>query len=127
MTTNQIFEANQVLTLAIAKKLIGKVIAITNCEYKGNRPSVRKFKLTAIISEYEVARQTKVTGYESQADYWEKMVPEAVKRGKSHMVLIGEGDKPYATCRVVGGYYPEPTFHGSDEDREIYYLVCDDN
>lgn len=127
MTTNQIFEGNQVLTLAIAKTLIGKVIAITNCEHKSNRPSVRKFKLTGIISEYEVAQQTPSEGYESQAEYWEKRVPEAVKRGKNNLMLIGEGDKPYATCSLVGGFYPEPTFFGSDADREIYYMVCDEN
>ncbi|MFZ4545884.1 MAG: hypothetical protein ACOYN4_00535 [Bacteroidales bacterium] len=98
ITVSQIFEANQVLSLAIAKTLIGKTIAITNAEYRANRADVRTFKLTGIETEFPVTSS------------------------KKRLTLTYEGDRPYATCEIGNGFFNEDTFFGSDADREIYFI-----
>ena len=123
MTTNEIFSANQVLTLDIAKTLIGKTIAITNPEYKMNRPSVRIFKLTGITSEFDLAAHQDCPGYNNRQEYWIKQLPNKIKEFKRRLKLVGEGDIPYATCDTENRCLSPFTFFGSDADREIYYVV----
>lgn len=125
MTAKQIFEANQVLTLAIAKTLIGKKIAITSPEYYMNQPMVRTFTLTDIASEFDLAAREKCEGYANRQEYWIAKLQDRIPEFKRTLKLVGEGDMPYASYDPVDRYFPEPTFSGSDADRAIYYLIVE--
>ncbi len=96
----EIFAANQVLTVEIAQSLIGKRIAVTNPEYRGNKADVRVCTVLGVKAQSE---------------------------GSKRLVLVYEGENPYATCDDSTGCLPAGTFFGSDADREIYYLVVDEN
>jgi len=122
ITVSQIFEANQVLTLAIAKTLIGKTIAITNAEYRANRADVRTFKLISIESVFDLAKNNTCEGFENQQDYWIQKLSDKISSFKNTLQLVGEGDKPYATCVLGNNFFNEDTFFGSDADREIYFI-----
>ena len=122
ITVSQIFEANQVLTLAIAKTLIGKTIAITNPEYKKNMADVRTFKLVGIESEYDLAAKQECEGYANRQEYWNDKLSYRIENFKKRLQLVGEGDISYATCELGNGYFTEDTFFGSDADREIYFI-----
>lgn len=124
ITVAEIFEANQVLTLAIAKTLIGKRLAITNAEYKYNTPSVRTFTLDSIQSEWDLAAKEPLEGYASRQDYWEQKLSYRIDRFKNRLKLVA-ADEPYATCELESGFFNEPTFFGSDADREIYYVILE--
>ena len=123
ITSKEIFKANQVLTLAIAKTLIGKKLAITSPEYYGNCPSVRVFILDDIKSEWVIAANVPCEGYASQQDYFSKKLTIRKEVFKNNLKLVGTGDTPYATCDLKDYYtFKEPTFFGSDSDREIYFI-----
>lgn len=129
ITPEEIFQQNQVLTLETAKSLIGKKIAITNAEYRMNRPDVRIFILKDIQSEYELAKTEpfQMDGFNTRQDWMDTKDPKMIFDFKNRLKLVGDGDKPYATCLLTNGLFSEPTFHGSDADREIYYIVIDEN
>ncbi|MEC5157038.1 hypothetical protein [Chryseobacterium sp. MP_3.2] len=130
-TTTEIFEANQVLTLAIAKKLIGKTIAVTNPEYSGNSALVRTGKIISIKSEWDIAGNedhSHLDGgkYATRQDYLKSyMEPIQIEGCKNNMKLVSD-NVLYATCDLLDRWtFTEPTFYGSDSDREIYYIVLD--
>ena len=56
ITTQQIFEAKQILNLDLAKELIGKKIATTNWESKYNREDVRIGTILGIESEWDLTK-----------------------------------------------------------------------
>lgn len=135
ITAAQIFEADQVLTLAKAKQLIGKKLAITNPEYKGNYPSVRIFTLGSIESEWDLAAKEDMSHtddgkYPTRQDYWATMSEGYTEKFKNNLKLVGDNnsdDGIFATCDLKDKWtFKEPTFFGSDSDREIYYIVLDD-
>jgi len=124
ITPKEIFLKDQVLTLEVAKKLIGKTIAITNSEYKANVANVRIFKILGIDSEYNQASKTLNSKYSSQQEMWIKENNQkAIEWAKKRTVLQYEGDTPYATIEEDNYCLPGGTFFGSDADREIYYVV----
>jgi hypothetical protein len=126
ITTREIFEANQVLTLEIAKTLIGKKLAITNSEYKYNTPDVRIFTLDSIQSEWDLAAKEPLDGYKSRQDYWAQKLSYRKEDFMNRLSLVGENFKAYACCDLKDRWsFSEPTFFGSDSDREIYYIILE--
>lgn len=130
ITTAQIFEANQVLTLAIAKTLIGKKIAVTNSEYKYNTPDVRIGTVMGIESKWDWAGKEDHSHLDSgkwatRQDYWASYMGEMqIEEMKNTLQLVGD-TAMYCTCELKSRMYAEPTFFGSDADREIYYIVIE--
>jgi hypothetical protein len=128
ITTREIFEANQILTLEIAKTLIGKKLAITNSEYKYNTPDVRIFTLDSIQSEWDLAAREPLDGYKSRQDYWAQKLYYRKEDFINNLKLVAKEDSisPYATCDLKDRWsFSEPTFFGSDSDREIYYIILE--
>lgn len=130
-TTKEIFAANQLLTLAVAKTLIGKTISVTNSEYSANTPSVRTAKVLDIKSKWDLANEDDYTSidpkYATRQEYWKSyMTKKQIEDMKNNLILIGD-KQLNAGCdaRSWGGV--EPFFWGSDEDRPIYYIVEDEN
>lgn len=125
MTTKDIFDANQVLTLKIAKTLIGKKIAITSPVYCMNSPFVSVFTLTRIVTIWDLAAEEECPGYANRQEYWTAKLQDRIGYFKRILKLVGEGVYTYATCDPHNGYFSELTFFGSDADREIYYMVIE--
>lgn len=125
ITAAQIFEKKQVLTLEAARALLGKRVAITSPEYQDNTPSVRIFTIKGFESEWDRARNSKCDGYANRQENWKTfMSSKQLDEVKNNLLIItGEGDDmPYATCDLQGS---EPFFHGSDADREVYYITLE--
>jgi len=128
METKEIFAANQVLTVDIATSLIGKRIAVTNAEYKYNTPDVRICTVLGVQTAFEAAASVPCNKYESMQDMWIKEKNQkAIDWAKKRLVLKYEGQNPGATCDDTTNCLPAGTFFGSDADREIYYVLVDEN
>jgi hypothetical protein len=124
ISTSEIFKANQVLTLEIAKTLIGKRIACTNPEYKYNTPSVQGFTLKGVVSEWDdAATRPCDSKYPTFQDYWKSFFSKVrIEESKKTFILQGENGTHYK-CELNNGFFSEPTFFGSDADREVYYII----
>ena len=127
ITTQQIFEAKQILTLDVAQELIGKKIATTSPEYKSNREDVRIGTILSIESEWDLASKNidaKNFPQGNQQLYWASYFSEdRIKESKSRLKLISEKESPlYGTYNESDGY-----FFGSDSDRPVFYIVIDEN
>lgn len=124
---SEIFRAGQVLTLEVAKNLKGKKIATTHPVYKANKATVTEFVVGEIISEWDLAA-TKVDPKNfpqgNQQLYWASYMSEdRINDQKNKLVLLAEdGTNHYIYCFLNSGYFDEPTFTCSDEDREVYYV-----
>lgn len=132
MTTKEIFAANQILTVEIAKLLIGKKIACTNTEYKYNTPSVSEFIVGEIISEWDDAAnriypdsEGLYPQYENYQDYWKSYMSErTIDECMTNLLLLdNNGNRQYKCSPKYNNWFNEPTFFGSDADREVYYVV----
>jgi hypothetical protein len=124
ISATSIFEQSQILTLETAKKLIGKKIACTNPEYKGNTPAVQEFVLTGIISEWEDAALRPCDDkYSNFQDYWKTFFSKERLEKSKKTFLLQSKNRTHYKCELNNGYFSEPTFFGSDADREVYYLV----
>ncbi len=123
METKEIFEANHILTVEIAKTLIGKKIAVTNPEYSANKADVRVCTVLGVETEFEAAKRNPQEKYGNQQAMWIAENNETtIARAKKRLKLIYEGENPYATCEDSTRCLPEGTFFGSDSDRPIYYI-----
>ncbi len=131
MTAKEIFEKGQVLTVAKAKELKGKRIAITSPVYKMNTPHVDEFIVGEIISEWDDAanrqypdQQGKYTQYDNYQQYWASyMNEERIDEQKTRLLLLDENGNRQAVAHTkYYNFYSEPTFTGSDADREVYYV-----
>lgn len=130
-TVKEIFAADQILTLAVAKTLIGKTISVTNPEYSANSASVRTSVLKDIKSQWDLAAEEDFTRvdpkFATRQAYWESYMTDAqVKEMKRTLILVSDVQLN-AGCELDSREYEEPTFFGSDEDRPIYYIVEDEN
>lgn len=131
ITPKQIFDKGQILTLEVAKTLIGKTIAVTNGEYRMNSPLVRRGKVVGIESEWDLAAKEDISHldggkYATRQEYWASyMKPEQIDRYKNRLILVASTTL-FATCELHSHFYDEPTFFGSDENRPIYYVVLND-
>lgn len=131
ITTQEIFEANQVLTLEIAKTLIGKKIAVTNPEYKYNTPSVRIGKVLGIESDWDLAAKEDMSHsydgkWNTRQEYWlERLPTEQNEWAKKRLTLVAD-NQLCCTCDLADKWnFEEPTFFGSDADREIYFIILE--
>lgn len=135
ITSKSIFAADQVLTLEVAKSLVGKRIAVTSPETKGNSVLVRIFTINGFISEWDNAADVR-DGFEiegSQQAIWNSTLSDKrIKELKNTLLIQTEHgtQEAYwlnvaARCNVNNPFYLEATFTGSDADREVYYIVID--
>jgi hypothetical protein len=127
ITTRQIFDRDQVLTVEKAKQLIGKRIAITNIEYRGNKPDVRIFTVSGFESEWDLAakRAYPEAKFENFQQYWASyMTVSQITEQRARLALLNEEGSAMAIAYtdLAYSFYPEPTFFGSDADREIFFL-----
>lgn len=126
ITPAEIFEKNQVLTLAKAKELMGRKIATTNAEYHMNSTRVTEFTIAEIVSAWDDAARRPYSGNEfnSFQDYWASyMSAEQVDEQKNRLLLMdSDGQQQHVAYVKYYNFYPEPTFHGSDADREVYFV-----
>lgn len=130
ITTKEIFQADQILTLEIAKTLIGKKIAVTSPEYRGNSASVRTGTVLGIESEWDLASKEDHSHLDNgkwatRQDYWKSyMGPVQIEGMQNNLKIVSDGLPLYCTCDLKDKWsFNEPTFFGSDSDREIYYLI----
>ena len=127
METIEIFEKNQILTLEVARALMGKKIAITSPEYKANQPTVREFRIGEIISAWDHAAKIKYpdSSFNNMQEYWlSYMTTEQADNQIDKLLLLDDKGEQQAVA-YLNSFYPEPTFTGSDEDREVYYIEID--
>lgn len=123
MEAKEIFAQSNVLTLAKARQMVGKAILVTNAEYGGNTPKVRRVKVELITSWDDAKNDESAPGYANRQEYWLSfMTPQQIAIEKSSYILKDEIGNRTATCLPDNPYFSEPTFFGSDEDREIYFV-----
>ena len=123
MEAKEIFTQNNVLTLAKAKQMLGKTILVTNREYEANKAQVRRVKVELITSWDDAKNDESAPGYANRQEYWRSfMTPQQIATEKSTYILKDELGNRTATCLPDNPYFSEPTFFGSDEDREIYFV-----
>ncbi|MCW3109907.1 MAG: hypothetical protein JWQ09_4413 [Segetibacter sp.] len=131
-TTEQIFAANQLLTLDIATQLKGKRIVTTSPEYHANKLHIHEFKVGEIVSSWEDAKNRKYVKqnnpnhfqYDTFQDYWASYMNERqIKEEKDKLILFSnEGERMCVAHTGAWNMFDEPTFTGSDADRAIYFL-----
>lgn len=127
ITTKEIFSKGQVLTLAKAKEMVGKTIAITSPEYRANTPDVRIFTIAKFQTKWDWAAEQPYCNekFKNYQEYWQSyMKPEQIEKEKSNLLLIDTEGKVRAGAEtnLSRSFYNEPTFTGSDADREVYYI-----
>ena len=128
MDAKEIFEKGDVLTLSKARALEGKTILVTNREYKANEPQVRRVKVELLTSWDNAKDNTSYPGYANQQEYWEHlMTSRQIEQEKQTYILKDKAGSITAKCFPENPYFSEPTFIGSDEDREIYFVAEDEN
>lgn len=131
MKTSEIFEKGKVLTVARAKELKGKKIICSSREYEANTPHIREFVVGEIISEWDDAA-TRVypdqggrhPQYSNFQDYWRSYMDDRrIDEMKTRLLLTSnDGERQYVAHTKYHNFYPEPTFTGSDADREVYFV-----
>lgn len=129
ITPSQIFDKKQILSVETAKSLKGKKIATTNREYKYNSPRVSIFVVGEIISEWDyAATQPMNEKHKTRKDYWESYMSEdQIDEMKTKLILFSEdGGRFHVAHTKYHNFYSEPTFTGSDADREVYYIEIED-
>lgn len=126
MEAKEIFTQNNVLTLAKAKQMLGKTILVTNSEYEANKAQVRRVKVELITSWDDAKNDESALGYANRQEYWRSfMTSQQIDTEKHTYILKDELGNRTATCLPDNPYFSEPTFFGSDEDREIYFVEED--
>lgn len=120
-TCKEIFKHGQVLTIGKAKELAGKYIYITNFEYWGNEPTVRRV-MVDLISEWDAAANDHTAkGYNSRQEYWKSYMTEKQIERTKNCLCIGLNELGNLEGKTANALDDTP-FFGSDEDREIYYI-----
>jgi hypothetical protein len=128
ITTREIFEKNQVLTLELAKALKGKRIICTSAEYRMNTPGVKEFVVGEIISAWDEAARRPyydLSKFDNYQDYWASyMTGRQIQAEKDKLLLLGEdGQVKYGAHKGEFNHYGDQiTFTGSDADREVYFI-----
>lgn len=124
MEPSEIFQKNQVLTVAIATELKGKRIATTSAEYRCNKPTVKIFVVGEMMTEWDCAAQSinNQGNFKTRQDYWRSYMTDKQVNDRQNTILLlnNEGKRIYSAHK--SGFYSEPTFSGSDADREVYYV-----
>lgn len=116
----------KVLTIEIAKTLIGKKIRTIYFGYRG-QDGVDEFVVSGIISELDYQRTQPIDDdmFANRAEYWESYMNSRQLDEKSTILkLMGiNGYNPciQAHCKY-DNYFDEPTFTCSDADRQVFYV-----
>lgn len=119
----------KVLTLDAAKSLKGKRIVWTYFGYGKNEQQVYESIIGDIVSALDYQETQPCEGFASRADSWRSfMSPEELQKEKETLYLIDKNGKDtYMRCHSEWkNYFRFPTFTCSDVDREVYYLVLED-
>jgi hypothetical protein len=122
--SHNIFHNGKVLTLDIAKGLIGKKLACTSFEYRYNAPHTFVFSLKGIVSEWDDAKDRAYPNNQflNYQEYWVSYFSaDKIKASQNTFLLQTETGTIYK-CELNNGYFSEPTFFGSDADREVYFV-----
>ena len=124
-TSSEIFAANQILTVDIAKSLIGKRIQTVYSGYRG-QDGDDTFVIGDVVSELEYYRNLKEECYENdpkfknRAEYWESyMTEKQLSEAKSKMVLISADGR---NTFIYAHSFNNGAFTCSDSDRFVYYV-----
>lgn len=130
MTSQEIFAANQILTVEIAKSLIGKRIQTVYSGYRG-QDGDDTFVIGQVVSELEYYRNLKEECYQNnpkfknRAEYWESYMNERqLSEAKNKMVLITDDGR---NTFIYAHPFNNGAFTCSDSDRFVYYVVVDEN
>lgn len=123
MNAKQILESGKVLTLEAAKQLVGHTLYVTSREDAHNQPWVRKV-IVSLQTEWDwAANDNTADGFDNRQQYWLSfMKQERVEELQNTYVLLDVHGNITARCNINNTFFDEPTFHGSDADREIYYI-----
>lgn len=113
----------QVLTLVIAKQLLGKKIQTKYFGYAG-QDGTDEFTIAEILSEYQISERIADPKHGTRARYWDSyMTDRQLAERKATLELVGPNDyRTYIRCHNPNGYFEEPTFTCSDIDREVYFV-----
>lgn len=122
MTTKEIFESGNILTLRKAEKLIGKTIYLTSREYEANEPHLYK-AVVNIQNEWDAAKEDLTAdGFPNRQEYWKSFFSDSeIEKAKKTLFIRDEYGRKAAVCYTDSPLYKEPTFYGSDEDRVVYF------
>lgn len=130
MTTQEIFAANQILTVEIAKSLIGKRIETVYSGYRGQNGE-DNFVVGSVVPELEYYRNLKEDCYKNhpkfknRAEYWESYMSEKqLTEAKTKMVLLTEDGR---NTFIYAHQENKGVFTCSDIDREVYYVLVNEN
>lgn len=119
----------KVLTLEIAKTLIGKKIQTKYFGYKGQN-GIETFVVGGFKTEMQLAAERRYTcnywKFKNFAQYWlSYMTPNQIEEKETTIILTKKGGKPtFIRCQSkLNNFYSEPTFTCSDADREVYFVA----
>ena len=112
----------QILTLELAKELIGKNITIMYPGYAGQN-GVLSFKVGSIQSEYEYYKTQPCEGFNNTTEYWESyMSKKELEETKAKLLILDE--KLQSTC-IFLNY--DNYFCCGDSDRYVQFIIEDEN
>jgi hypothetical protein len=122
----------KVLTLEIAKNLIGKKINTIYFGYRG-QDGVDEFVVGNVISEMDYYRNLKEDcyidhpkGFKNRAEYWESYMPANVLSEYNNTMLLVTDDGRHTAIRAHKEN--DGVFTCSDVDRFVYFIeVSDEN
>lgn len=125
-TSSEIFAANQVLTVEIAKSLLGQRIQTVYSGYRG-QDGDENFVIGQVVSELEYYRNLKEECYQNnpkfknRAEYWESyMTEKQLSEHRNKMVIItADGRNTF----IYAHSFNDGSFTCSDSDRFVYYIA----
>lgn len=114
----------KVLTLEAAKLLKGKSIIWTYFGYEHNQQDIYETIVGDIMTELDYYETQPMDGWTSRAAYWRSyMKKEQLDRFNKTLVLLNDKrELTHIKCHLTSGYFDEPTFTCSDEDRCVFFL-----
>lgn len=129
MTTqefNQKIESGEakVLTLDLAKSLIGKRIMWTYFGSNGNYQDVYETKIGDIVTRMRYNETQPLNGWKSRAEYWRSYMNERqLDEVNNTLLIIDENNNDtYMYCHLIESWFEEPTFTCSDADRCVFFI-----
>ena len=126
MKAKQIIESNQILTLDKAQKLLGKTILVTNPEDRANEPLVREVEVSLVTAydHYTKVLMPRIYGDDEAGakGYYNDVIKPREQELRDTFVLYDSKGNVTAHCYKKNTWFDVPTFHGSDENRPIYFV-----
>ena len=129
MKTQEIFASNQVLTVEIAKSLIGKRIQTVYSGYRG-QDGDDTFVIGDVVSELEYYRNLKEECYQNnpkfknRAEYWESyMTKEQLLEANKMVIITADGRNTF----IYAHHFNDGAFTCSDSDRFVYYVEVNED